>query len=162
MSESFLNKCKQSIVPYISNKIISDYKNEISNFFADKTSESLRSFDVEEFLKKYSAEVRKTFNIQLNSINENLTSGDDYVKYLNKIQKEIKDGINQNYKRSCDYNPLYPSNLEESRIGILQYKEEKYRIRLNLLNSIRHKYFIEIIKISLPEPFLFHDGNYDI
>lgn len=87
MSESFQEQCKQSIIPFISNKIITDYQNEIQSFFANQTSESLRSLDVEDLLDKYPTEASESFYNQLKSVGENLTSGDDYVKHLNKIQK---------------------------------------------------------------------------
>ena len=169
---------------------------------------------------------------QLKSVGENLTSVDDYVKHLNKIQKEITDAIKQSHKNACDSNPPYPRNLEEARrtgqdgdvvtiypenahgkcaaffltenndltidgmscvfikletkdsltnikdektysinatvnvnnmtintgVEILQYKEEAYRRSPEWLHHLHHKYFIEIIKISLPEQFCFLDG----
>ena len=233
MSKSFQEQCKKSIIPFISNKIITDYQNEIQSFFANQTSESLRSLDVEELLNKYPTEASESFYNQLKSIGENLTSGDDYVKHLNKIQKEITDVIKQSHKNACDSNPPYPRNLEEARkagqdgdvvtiypenahgkcaaflvtennaltidgmscvfikletkdsltnikdektysinatvnvnnmtintgVEILQYKEEAYRRSPEWLHHLHHKYFIEIIKISLPEPFCFLDGT---
>ena len=238
MSESFSEQCKQTIIPYITNKIITDYQNEIQNFFANQTSESLRTFDVEEMLNKYQTEANDSFYNQLKSISENLTSGDDYVKYLSKIQKEISDMIKQGYKNACHSKPPYPRNLEEARragqegnvvtiypenahgkcaaflvtenndltiegmscvlikleskdsldnikdkksysinatvnvnnltikpeIEILQYKEVGYRRKPEVFHHLHHKYFIEIIKISLPEPFCFLDetSTYEI
>ena len=60
MSESFQEQCKKSIIPYISNKIITDYQNEIQSFSANQTSESLRSLDVEELIDKYPTEASES------------------------------------------------------------------------------------------------------
>ncbi|KAK8899190.1 hypothetical protein M9Y10_001492 [Tritrichomonas musculus] len=77
------------------------------------------------------------------------------------IKLETKDSLT-NIKDQKTYSINATVNVNNLTInpGIenLQYKEEAYRRSPEWLHHLHHKYFIEIIKISLPEPFCFLDG----
>ena len=113
--ETFQNQCKQLVIPYVSDQIITENQNEINSFFDNQTSESLRSVNIEDLLNKYPGEAGQSFYDQLKSVCEYLTSCEEYNKQLNNIQTTITNEINQKYQDKCQKCPPYPRDLEEAR-----------------------------------------------
>lgn len=113
--ESFENCCKSVVLPYLIDYISNFVKEKIKVFFDDQTSDSLRSINLQDLIKRYQKEGNNELCTSMNSICHSLNSQPEFITSLSQVQSNIADITIEENKKKCDESPPYPKNLEEAR-----------------------------------------------